>query len=230
MMGSMNLHGRVLILVSVILLSSCSWIQRQSYLPKMPKMPEMPKVPDYVNPLNWFSQDQKQKTEKKDKAEEKTGDQARTKEEVKADGQAGEKREENLRKKALEEAPKRGVISSLIKIQPSAAQQAAARKMLKEYYAKNGGKPPIPYDEALIHNDEAQDDSPAPSTRRSPTNFGDPGPFMPRSAPALSPQDGSTSALTPPEPDAATRRGIRSPKLPKVLPMDINGKMHTPHH
>lgn len=52
--------------------------------------------------------------------------------------------------------------------------------------------------------------------------------FVPRDAPYLLEPQGEGTATSPTEPTSATMRGLRSPALPQTLPMDIDGKLHSP--
>lgn len=52
--------------------------------------------------------------------------------------------------------------------------------------------------------------------------------FVPRGAPLPAEMQDENSARLQPEPDAAARHGLRSPSLPKNLPMDIDGKLNSP--
>ena len=52
--------------------------------------------------------------------------------------------------------------------------------------------------------------------------------FTPRDAPITGAQQEEISAPVPQETDAASLRGLRSPSLPTTLPMDIDGKLHSP--
>ena len=107
------------------------------------------------------------------------------------------------------------------KIQPTEAQQAKARQFIADQHAR---------EESIRRaREEAEARSEYRPQRTNGTNFGEPGPFIPRNAPELEmQQSGTSSPLAPQEPDAAVQRHLRSPELPKALPMDINGKIHSP--
>lgn len=92
---------------------------------------------------------------------------------------------------------------------PTPAQQAAAR--------------------ALLNRQSSQTPDPTPSPATA-TALSDDMPYLPqgqlRTISPVPPEEAASSAEqnTPP-PNAVERRGLRSPSLPKVLPMDINGRV-----
>ena len=92
---------------------------------------------------------------------------------------------------------------------PTPAQQAAAR--------------------ALLNRQSSQTPDPTPSPATA-TALSDDMPYLPqgqlRTISPVPPEEAASSAeQNPPPPNAVERRGLRSPSLPKVLPMDINGRV-----
>lgn len=92
---------------------------------------------------------------------------------------------------------------------PTPAQQAAAR--------------------ALLNRQASQAPSPAPSPAAASV-VPDDMPYLPqgqlRTISPVPPEEAASSAeQNVPPPNAVERRGLRSPSLPKVLPMDINGRV-----
>lgn len=92
---------------------------------------------------------------------------------------------------------------------PTPAQQAAAR--------------------ALLNRQASQAPSPAPSPA-AVSVVPDDMPYLPqgqlRTISPVPPEEAASSAeQNVPPPNAVERRGLRSPSLPKVLPMDINGRV-----
>lgn len=157
-------------------------------------------------------------------------------------------------KSFIHRAPKTTAVQRIPRrAQPSAAQQAQARQYLLSL--RQGVAAPgqaLSYTEQLMLPD---DPPPTTSTQASistpiqsaPLPAGSltlptaparvnhppmgatftPAPFIPREAPVLLQQQ-SDSAATPAEPGSALQRGLRSPSLPKTLPMDIDGKLMPP--
>lgn len=114
-------------------------------------------------------------------------------------------------------------------IQPSAEQMAAAIKMLREQQAAaqsapkqvpQAGQPPAPA--APATGPQRQQTTPQAAPRPQMTT---------RQAPSYTPRAEQQEFAAPfPEQDPAQQRGLRSPSLPKLLPMDIDGKIHSPGH
>lgn len=89
--------------------------------------------------------------------------------------------------------------------QPTPAQQAAARALLNQQPASNA----VPEAASILPDDM---------------------PYLPqgqlRTISPVPPEEAASSAeQNVPPPNAVERRGLRSPSLPKVLPMDINGRV-----
>lgn len=93
---------------------------------------------------------------------------------------------------------------------PSPEQQAAAIKMLQEELATLRAERA-----AERANQAAQAERVAQAAASAPS--------YPSAPPVSQPQAQETHDT--PEPDAAQRRGLRSPSLPKLLPMDMDGKL-----
>lgn len=94
-------------------------------------------------------------------------------------------------------------------IQPTEAQQAAAAKLLEEVRAAQQPYAAPTYAEAPVS---------APPGLQQGSLRGIRGISLPEAA----------DAPTYPIQDAAQQHGLRSPSLPKLLPMDISGKVHSP--
>lgn len=102
------------------------------------------------------------------------------------------------------------------RVEPTPAQQEAAKKLLSEREKKTEpslGEVPEPATEAAPTEASAE----APEGR--PLMIRDP-----QSATYRAMDEGVGDDDTSPDP--AQQRGLRSPALPKLLPMDINGKIN----
>lgn len=151
----------------------------------------------------------------------------------------------------LHKAPQPAMLD---KIQPSAAQQAEARKLLRslavekrraqqqqerayteqlmipeeatEFTNATSYADPAAYAEPTRPEQAAAPARPAPATGNSGYNSGySPARFVPRGAPDDIEAPDGAPGRTPQEPGAVMQRGLRSPHLPATLPMDINGKL-----
>ena len=147
--------------------------------------------------------------------------------------------------------------ASLVRIQPTRAQQAEARQLLRSLQPQQQEEPPAPsreqtYTQQLMLPEATAASPQAPTATQQPvatpqqaTVYPTPqqGPFSPSAAVAnpyantrFVPRNTSGMEFqenpepTPTEPDAAQLRGLRSPALPQALPMDIDGKLRTPSH
>ena len=80
-------------------------------------------------------------------------------------------------------------------VQPSTEQQEAAMKLLTEEEARHE---PLPESESVVEEETREHD--------------------------FAPRERKEEKLLP-DPDPAQQHGLRSPALPKLLPMDINGKL-----
>ena len=144
-------------------------------------------------------------------------------------------------------------------IQPTRAQQAEAKRMLRTQQPPQEA-PAAPnreqeFTQQLMLPEEQPSAPLPPQSRQMPTTAAAPQQAMPYSTPPQSytlPSDSAVAnpyanmrfvprgaqmppteepaATTAPEPDAAQMRGLRSPALPQALPMDIDGKLRTPSH
>ena len=95
-----------------------------------------------------------------------------------------------------------------VAVEPTAEQQEAARKLLmQQSEQKEGQQAPLSLGDGL------RDVESGAETRY-------PGDETPSWM-----QDGENGSPASAEPDAAQQRGLRSPALPRLLPMDINGKL-----
>ncbi len=95
-----------------------------------------------------------------------------------------------------------------VAVEPTAEQQEAARKLLlQQSEQKEGQQAPLSLGDDLREGESGAE-----------TRY--PGDGTPSWM-----QDGENGAPASAEPDVAQQRGLRSPALPKLLPMDINGKL-----
>ena len=113
-------------------------------------------------------------------------------------------------------------------IMPSPEQIKAALKMLREQAAKspkieilNPATAPRPQPAAPAAAAPAPQRQAASASRSAPLRLAEPS--FPR---ADTPEERPAQPLQ----DAAQQHGLRAPSLPKLLPMDIDGKIHTTGH
>lgn len=100
-------------------------------------------------------------------------------------------------------------------VQPSAAQQAAAEQMLQNAGGQAASVPaPVVAD-------------PEPLNLAEPTSGSIPGRRSLRLGTIAPPEEAASGGADAPQPlpNSVERHGLRSPLLPKNLPMDINGKL-----
>lgn len=135
--------------------------------------------------------------------------------------EASQKAEESGEEEKVEKAEKAEKEAPIL---PSEAQIAAAQKIMQEQAPKADKPAKRPARVVVTEPEPIRVDEPAPVVTVNNTSGipGRSGLRMGRFAPpeeAVSSQD--TAA---PQPNAAERHGLRSPKLPNSLPMDIDGK------
>lgn len=111
-------------------------------------------------------------------------------------------------------------------IRPSEAQMAAAIKMLQQHQTSAPSPQQAAPSTPLVKNKPSQPQQTPRQIAPSPSRS-----TIARQTPRYTPrQEPEEMPFFQPEQDPARQRGLRSPSLPKLLPMDINGKIHSSGH
>ena len=135
------------------------------------------------------------------------------------------KQQANTEKETAEAETKQAENESVREdVRPSKEQMAAAHKIMQEQKA-TAPSPAKPTVKATVvaEPEPIQIDEPLPVTTVNNTS-GIPGRSGLRMGRFAPPEEAASKNADTPQPNAAERHGLRSPKLPESLPMDIDGK------